>query len=89
MYDYAGGNVVEVASGVSGLVSAIVLGHRKGYGKEAFEPHNILLTTVGAGMLWAGWYGFNGGSALTSGNYHNELYQELLNSILSWYFNQL
>ena len=58
---------MEIASGVSGLVSAVVLGHRKGYGKEVFEPHNILLTTVGAGMLWAGWFGFNGGSAFTSG----------------------
>lgn len=65
--DYAGGNAVEIASGVSGLVSAVVLGHRKGYGKEVFEPHNILLTTVGAGMLWTGWFGFNGGSAFTSG----------------------
>lgn len=65
--DFAGGNVVEVSSGVSGLVSAVMLGHRKGYGKEAFEPYNILLMTVGAAMIWVGWFGFNGGSALTAG----------------------
>ena len=65
--DFAGGNVVEVSCGVSGLVSAVMLGHRKGYGKEAFEPYNILLTTVGAAMIWVGWFGFNGGSALSAG----------------------
>lgn len=61
--DYAGGNVVHISSGISGLVCAVYLGHRKGYGKEAFEPHNILLTVVGASMLWVGWFGFNAGSA--------------------------
>lgn len=65
--DFAGGNVVEVSCGVSGLVSAVMLGHRRGYGKEAFEPYNILLTTVGAAMIWVGWFGFNGGSAMTAG----------------------
>eukprot|EP01034_Spumella_vulgaris_P030934 gene30934-38233_t len=62
--DYAGGCVVHIASGVSGLVSVIVLGQRKGFGKEIFEPHNILLTAVGSSMLWVGWFGFNAGSAL-------------------------
>jgi Amt family ammonium transporter len=61
--DYAGGNVVHISSGISGLVCALYLGHRKGYGKEAFEPHNILLTLVGSSMLWVGWFGFNAGSA--------------------------
>jgi Amt family ammonium transporter len=59
--DYAGGTVVHISSGVSGLVAAIVLGHRKGYGIENMEPHNILLTAVGAFMLWVGWFGFNAG----------------------------
>eukprot|EP01040_Poterioochromonas_malhamensis_P007788 gene7788-8421_t len=61
--DFAGGNVVHISAGVSGLVCAVYLGHRKGFGKEAFEPHNILLTMVGASMLWVGWFGFNAGSA--------------------------
>jgi len=65
--DYAGGLVVHISSGVSGLVATIVLGHRKGYGKENFEPHNILLSFVGSSMLWVGWFGFNAGSAVTAG----------------------
>jgi Amt family ammonium transporter len=51
-------------SGIAGLVSSIILGHRKNYGREAFQPHNILLTAVGAFLLWVGWFGFNGGSAV-------------------------
>lgn len=62
--DYAGGNVVHISAGMSGLVSSIYLGVRAGFGEETFEPHNILLTAVGASMLWVGWYGFNAGSAL-------------------------
>jgi Amt family ammonium transporter len=53
-------------TGCAGLVSCIVLGHRKGFGQSRFEPHNVLLTVVGASMLWVGWYGFNGGSALAA-----------------------
>mmetsp|Transcript_15959 Transcript_15959/g.35320 ORF Transcript_15959/g.35320 Transcript_15959/m.35320 type:complete len:452 (-) Transcript_15959:295-1650(-) len=64
--DFAGGSVVHVSSGCAGLVSCIVLGHRKGFGHSRFEPHNVLLTVVGASMLWVGWYGFNGGSALAA-----------------------
>jgi len=64
--DYAGGGVVHIASGVAGLISSVILGHRKNYGKEAFEPHNILLTAVGAFLLWVGWFGFNGGSAVAA-----------------------
>jgi len=60
--DYAGGGVVHISSGIAGLISSVILGHRKNYGKEAFEPHNILLTAVGAFLLWVGWFGFNGGS---------------------------
>ncbi|KAJ1425888.1 ammonium transporter AmtB-like domain-containing protein, partial [Ochromonadaceae sp. CCMP2298] len=66
--DFAGGSVVHVSSGTAGLVSCVVLGHRKGLGVQRFEPHNILLTVVGASMLWVGWFGFNGGSALGASN---------------------
>jgi Amt family ammonium transporter len=66
--DYAGGNVVHITSGISGLACAVYLGHRKGYGKEAFEPHNILLSAVGSSMLWIGWFGFNAGSAVAANN---------------------
>lgn len=61
--DFAGGNVVHISSGFAGLVSTIMIGKRKGFGKERFEPHNILLTFIGASMLWVGWFGFNAGSA--------------------------
>jgi Amt family ammonium transporter len=62
--DFAGGTVVHIASGVTGLVAAIVLGPRRGFGKEPMVPHNLMLTVLGAGLLWAGWFGFNAGSAL-------------------------
>jgi len=61
--DFAGGTVVHIASGFSGLVAAWVLGARRGFGKEPMVPHNILITVLGAGLLWAGWFGFNAGSA--------------------------
>lgn len=61
--DFAGGTVVHVASGVSALVAAIVLGPRLGFGREPMVPHNLLVTVLGAGLLWAGWFGFNAGSA--------------------------
>jgi len=61
--DYAGGNVVHICSGVSGLATVAVVGNRKGFGKERFEPHNILLSFMGMSMLWVGWFGFNAGSA--------------------------
>jgi ammonium transporter, Amt family len=62
--DFAGGTVVHIASGVSALVAAWVLGPRKGFGKEPMLPHNLMLTVLGGGLLWAGWFGFNAGSAL-------------------------
>jgi ammonium transporter, Amt family len=61
--DFAGGTVVHIASGMSGLVAAWVLGARRGFGKEPMVPHNLLITVLGAGLLWAGWFGFNAGSA--------------------------
>ena len=64
--DFAGGSVVHINAGVSGLVCAYVLGPRRGYGREAFEPFNLGLTMAGAGLLWVGWFGFNAGSAVAS-----------------------
>ena len=62
--DYAGGTVVHVNAGVAGLVCALVLGHRRGFGEEPMSPHNLALTLTGASLLWVGWFGFNAGSAL-------------------------
>ncbi len=65
--DFAGGTVVEVNSGVAGLVTALVVGRRVGYRREAMAPHNLVLTILGASLLWVGWFGFNAGSAVSSG----------------------
>jgi Amt family ammonium transporter len=65
--DFAGGTVVHIASGVTGLVAAVVLGPRRGFCKEPMVPHNLMLTVLGAGLLWAGWFGFNAGSAFEAG----------------------
>ncbi|WP_160243614.1 ammonium transporter [Acinetobacter indicus] len=62
--DFAGGTVVHINSGVAGLVAAYMLGKRMGLGRESMAPHNLTLTVVGASLLWVGWFGFNGGSAL-------------------------
>ncbi len=62
--DFAGGLVIHILSGVSGLTICILLGKRKGYGKSAIVPHNIPMTVLGAALLWFGWFGFNAGSAL-------------------------
>ncbi|HEX3625678.1 MAG TPA: ammonium transporter [Verrucomicrobiae bacterium] len=64
--DFAGGTVVHVSSGVSALVCAILLGHRAGYLREPMMPHNVVLSLIGTGLLWVGWFGFNAGSALTA-----------------------
>ncbi len=65
--DFAGGTVVHISSGVSGLACAIILGKRVGHGKENMAPHNLPMTVLGACMLWFGWFGFNAGSAVASG----------------------
>jgi ammonium transporter, Amt family len=65
--DFAGGTVVHISSGASALVAAIVLGKRKGLGKEAMDPHDMTMVVLGAALLWFGWFGFNAGSALTAG----------------------
>ncbi|OQB15617.1 MAG: Ammonium transporter NrgA [Firmicutes bacterium ADurb.Bin193] len=64
--DFAGGNVVHISSGVSALVLAILLGKRKNFGKATYHPHNIPFVFLGAALLWFGWFGFNGGSALAA-----------------------
>ena len=64
LLDFAGGTVVHVNAGVAALVTALVLGPRKGFGKTQMPPHNMTMTVAGAGMLWVGWFGFNAGSAL-------------------------
>jgi len=64
--DFAGGTVVHISSGISALVCALVLGKRRGYGREPMPPHNLPLTILGAALLWFGWFGFNAGSALAA-----------------------
>ncbi|MDP3590559.1 ammonium transporter [Phenylobacterium sp.] len=64
--DFAGGTVVHINAGVAGLICALVLGRRKGYGTENMAPHNLVLTMIGASLLWVGWFGFNAGSAVGS-----------------------
>ena len=64
--DFAGGTVVHINAGVAGLVTALMLGPRLGYGKEPMAPHNLTLTIMGAAMLWVGWFGFNAGSAVAA-----------------------
>src|SRR5438128_9197957 len=64
--DFAGGTVVHINAGVSALVAALVLGVRKDYARQAILPHNVPFTLLGAGLLWFGWFGFNGGSALAA-----------------------
>jgi Amt family ammonium transporter len=64
--DFAGGTVVHINAGIAGLVCALVLGKRIGFGKEAMAPHNLTLTLTGASLLWVGWFGFNAGSAVAA-----------------------
>ena len=66
--DFAGGTVVHINSGIAALVTALVIGRRKGYNGVASPPHNLPLTVLGAALLWFGWFGFNAGSALTAGS---------------------
>jgi Amt family ammonium transporter len=65
--DFAGGTVVHISAGVSGLVAAIYLGARKGFPRTAMPPSNMTMTMIGAGLLWVGWFGFNAGSSVDSG----------------------
>ena len=65
--DFAGGTVVHIASASAALAAALMLGKRRGYGSEELRPHNVPMSVLGAGILWFGWFGFNAGSALGSG----------------------
>ncbi len=64
--DFAGGDVVHISSGITGLVLCLVLGKRRGFGMVSYRPHNVPFVTLGAGLLWFGWFGFNGGSAFAA-----------------------
>jgi Amt family ammonium transporter len=66
--DFAGGIVVHISSGVAALAAALMVGRRKGYGDEPMPPHDLTMTVLGAALLWFGWFGFNGGSAVASGS---------------------
>ncbi len=66
--DFAGGTVVHINAGIAGLVAALVLGKRRGYGSENLAPYDLSMAVIGTGLLWVGWFGFNGGSALTAGS---------------------
>jgi Amt family ammonium transporter len=68
LLDFAGGTVVHLNAGVAGLVAAYVIGKRHGYGTDNFSPHDLTLAVIGTGLLWVGWFGFNGGSALGAGS---------------------
>ena len=86
--DFAGGTVVHINAGVAGLVGAYLVGKRVGYGKEAFPPHSLTLTMVGAALLWVGWFGFNAGSALeangTAGLAFMNTFVATAAAVLSW-----
>ena len=66
LLDFAGGTVVHITAGVGALVAALVIGNRNGFPNQPMPPHNLAMTVTGAGMLWVGWFGFNGGSALAA-----------------------
>ena len=68
MLDFAGGTVVHLNAGIAGLVGALVLGTRRGYGTDNFAPYNLSLAVIGTGLLWVGWFGFSGGSAFAVGS---------------------
>ncbi len=88
--DFAGGTVVHINAGIAGVVGAILVGKRVGYGREAFTPHSLTLTMVGASLLWVGWFGFNAGSALEAGGTATLAFINTLNATaaaaLAWTF---
>jgi Amt family ammonium transporter len=90
--DFAGGTVVHINAGVAGLVGAYLLGKRVGYGREAFTPHSLTLTMVGASLLWFGWFGFNAGSALEANGFAAlafiNTFLATACAVLSWTFGE-
>jgi Amt family ammonium transporter len=81
--DYAGGSVVHINAGMAGLVLAILIGVRRGFGKEPMKPHNLTLTMIGAGLLWFGWFGFNVGSIVNLDDFTTETALVWLNTTLA------
>ena len=90
--DFAGGTVVHINAGVAGLIGALLVGKRVGYGKEAMAPHNLPMTMIGASLLWMGWFGFNAGSALEANNSASlaflNTYLATACAVLSWTFGE-
>jgi ammonium transporter, Amt family len=90
--DFAGGTVVHINAGVAGLVGAIILGKRVGFGKEPMPPHSLTMTMIGASMLWFGWFGFNAGSALEANGSaalaFMNTYLATACAVLSWMFGE-
>jgi Amt family ammonium transporter len=88
--DFAGGTVVHINAGVAGLVGAILLGKRVGFGKESMAPHNLTMTMIGASLLWFGWFGFNAGSALEANGFAALAFMNTFLAtacaVLSWMF---
>jgi Amt family ammonium transporter len=88
--DFAGGTVVHINAGIAGLVGAILVGKRIGYGREAYTPHSLTMTMIGASLLWVGWFGFNAGSALEAGGTAALAFVNTLNATaaaaLTWTF---
>src|SRR6185312_9039699 len=72
--DVAGGTVVHINAGIAGLVGALILGRRIGYGREAMPPHSLVLTMIGAALLWVGWFGFNVGSGLEANGFAGQVF---------------
>jgi Amt family ammonium transporter len=90
--DFAGGTVVHINSGIAGLVGAIVLGKRVGWGRESMAPHNLPMTMIGASLLWTGWFGFNAGSALEANGFAAlafiNTFLATACAVLSWTFGE-
>jgi Amt family ammonium transporter len=90
--DFAGGTVVHINSGIAGLVGAILVGKRVGFGKEAMPPHSLVMTMIGASLLWFGWFGFNAGSALEANGSaalaFMNTYLATSCAVLSWMFGE-
>ncbi len=90
--DFAGGTVVHINAGVAGLVGALMLGKRLGFGREAMPPHSLTMTMIGASLLWFGWFGFNAGSALeangTAGLAFMNTYLATACAVISWTFGE-
>ncbi|SMB99300.1 ammonium transporter [Thermanaeromonas toyohensis ToBE] len=90
--DFAGGTVVHISAGVAGLVAALVLGQRRGYGKLPMPPHNLPMTVIGTALLWFGWFGFNAGSALAASELASNAFITTNTAagaaVLSWMFTE-